>query len=175
MNQQRNPNSLRNLKPAWPAGQSGNPSGINRKRPYTDEYLSVSQSPAPPELIAKLNRQFKTPILSENATWAQLHVANLFLQVVLNGDVTAQKEIADRIEGRAPQRLDLVAMERKEVTIKVVHDTALPRDVREDEFLIRQLDSLIERSNDEEIKQAAAVLALLLRQNVEGKIEGESM
>lgn len=135
----------------------------------------MSQSPAPAEMIAKLNRQFKTPILSENATWAQLHVANLFLQVVLNGDVTAQKEIADRIEGRAPQRLDSVAMERQEVTIRMVEDPPLPPiQGREDELLIRQLEDLIERSNDEEIKQEASVLLRLLRQKVKGKIDGES-
>jgi hypothetical protein len=130
----------------------------------------MSQSPAPAELIAKLNRQFKTPVLSENATWAKLHVTNLFLQ----GDVTAVKEIADRIEGRPQRRVDSVGMERQEITIRVEEDDPLVRKGCEDEFLIRRLDTLIEYSNDEEIKQAASALAVLLRQRVNGKIDGES-
>jgi hypothetical protein len=174
MNQKRNQNSLRNLKPPWRAGQTGNPSGINRKRPYTDEYLSMSQSPAPAELIAKLNRQFKTPFLSENATWAQVHVTSLFLQVVLKGDVTALREIADRIEGRPPQRLDPVSMERQEISFRVVEEDPQVRQGRENEYLTRHLDMLVERSNDEEIKQAASALALLMRQRVNAKIDGES-
>jgi hypothetical protein len=174
MNQKPNQRSLRNLKPPWRAGQSGNPSGINRKRPYTDEYYNLSQSPAPAELIAKLNRQFKTPVLSESATWAQLQAASVFLQPVLNGDVTALKEIADRIEGRPPQRLDPVSMERQEITILVKEDDPLVPQGCGDEFLIRHLDMLVERTNDEEIKQAASALALLLRQKANGKIDGKS-
>jgi hypothetical protein len=162
MNHKINQNSLRNLKPPWPAGQSGNPSGINRKRPYTDEYLRMSQSPAPPELIAKFNRRFKTPILPENATWAQLHANELFLKGA-KGDVTALKEIADRIEGRPPQRPDLVGMERQEVTILVKQEQMPGRQGREHEFLTRQLDTLVDRSNNEETKQPASA-----------KIDGES-
>ena len=101
-------------------------------------------------------------------------MASLFLQVVLKGDVTALKEIADRIEGRPPQRLDLVGVERQEITIRVEEEDPQVRQGREDEFLIRRLDILVEHSNDEEIKHAAAALALLLRQKVSGKIDGKS-
>jgi hypothetical protein len=172
MNQKRNPNSLRNLKPAWQVGQSGNPSGINRKRPYTDEYLNMSESPAPPELIAKLNRQFKMRIISENATWAQLHVTRMFLQVVLKGDVPALKEIADRIEGRPRQRVDSVGVEHQEITIRVEEDDPLVPGGHE--YLIRHLVFLVEQSNDEEMKQAASALTLLLRRKVQGKIDDKA-
>src|SRR5258708_363391 len=121
------PNSLRNLRPPWRPGQAPNPQGINKKRPFSDRYAEMGQAQAPIELIQKLNKQFGKPVLSENCSWCELVTARAYLSVVLRGDTNMLREIADRVEGRAPQRLDLAIPAHSEVTLKVVYDTATPK------------------------------------------------
>jgi hypothetical protein len=163
------PNSLRNLKP-WRPGQVPNPEGVNRKRPFSDRYAEMSETRAPIEWIRKVNRQFGKPIVSEDATWATLLTARAFLQVYLRGDVNMLREIADRVEGKAPQRLDLAIPAHTEVTLKVVHDVATPKR-RPDRAaiegsLFNSVVALIEGaddSEDENFLTAAANLALMLK------------
>jgi hypothetical protein len=44
------------------------------------------------------------------------------MDALMEGGTKAAKEIADRIEGKSPQRMEITGPERKEVTIRVVHD-----------------------------------------------------
>ncbi|MGB7283316.1 MAG: hypothetical protein WBE13_13720 [Candidatus Acidiferrum sp.] len=123
----------------------------------------MAESPAPPEYIAKINKQFKTPILPEGSTWAALTTARLYAQIVVRGDVNALKEIVDRVEGRAPNRLDLMADTRQEITINVVEDEPLfPRN-QTAEILFAHCRKLVETADDPQVMEAAAALALVLR------------
>jgi hypothetical protein len=163
MNRKPHPNSLRNLRQPWRPGESGNPEGKNIRRPFTDRYHMMSQAAAPPELIRKVNAQFKTPILAEGSSWAALTTARLYLQIVMKGDVNALREIVDRVEGKAPNRLDLMGMERQEITIRVVEDSPVARQGRASEVLFESLVNLVKTSPDEKIMAAAGKLALLLK------------
>src|SRR5258708_2697492 len=120
------PNSLRNLRPAWKPGQAPNPQGINKKRPFSDSYAMLGETQAPIELIQKVNKEFGKPVLAENCSWCELVTARAYLSVFLRGDTNMLREIADRVEGKAPQRLDLGIPPRTEVTFKLVHERETP-------------------------------------------------
>jgi hypothetical protein len=115
-----NPNSRKNLKPVQ-KGEVRNPKGINRKRPYTDRMFAHGE-----ELLAnsadglKLLRKYG---LSKDTgwTWADLAIHNLLMRAA-RGEVREIKELADRIEGKSPERLEITGPERKEITIRIKHD-----------------------------------------------------
>lgn len=114
-----NPKSLANLMPPVKKGEVRNPLGINRKRPYTDRMFAHSeellrQSKAGEKIRKKLQ-------LPETATWADAAIRQLNIKAA-DGDIPAIKEQADRIEGKAPERLEITGPERKEITIRVIHE-----------------------------------------------------
>jgi hypothetical protein len=166
------PNSMKNLRRPWRPGETGNPSGINRKRPYTDRLHEVAERLLPAELRAKINgaleRQFgKKDLLPPTATYADAECLRIHLNVIMKGDVNAAAFISDRIEGKPPNRLDLIGHERQEITIRVVEDPPLQlsRD-RAEGILFRDIVALIERSNDnedEDFLTKAAELAQLIK------------
>ena len=181
----QNPNSLRNLRPLQP-GQTANPTGINRrKRPYTDRLLDQAEARLPEELRAKFNSSFekqfgKPDMLPQGTTYADAEVLRLHLNTILKGDVASAAFISDRIEGKPPNRLDLVGHERQEVTIRVVHDAAAPKTKRRPDraaievSLFANVLSLIEGaedSEDENFLTKAAELAQMIkaRANQRGK------
>jgi hypothetical protein len=156
------PNSRRNLRP-WKPGDVPNPEGKNSAHPFTSRYKRMSEAPAPAELIAKVNKEFKTPILPPGSSWAALTTARLYLQIVIKGDVNALKEIVDRVEGKAPNRLDLMTDMHQEITFKVVEEEPIfPRN-RTAEILFSHCKKLVEVADDPEVMEAAAALALILR------------
>lgn len=110
--------SLANLKPAKP-GEVRNPLGINRKRPYTDRMYQKSET-----LLAlskwgeKKRKELELPL---TATWADAAIEELNRKAA-NGDIQAIKEQADRIEGKAPERLEISGPEKKEITVRIIHD-----------------------------------------------------
>ena len=59
--------------------------------------------------------------LPETATWADASTLELAIKAG-NGDIPAIKEMADRIEGKAPERLEISGPERKEIVIRLIHD-----------------------------------------------------
>jgi hypothetical protein len=123
----------------------------------------MSETPAPSELIAKVNKEFKLPILPPGSTWAALTTARLYLQIVIKGDVNALKEIVDRVEGKAPNRLDLMATTHNDVTIRVVEaQPTLPRN-RASQIMFAYCREIVEKSDDPEIMEMATAFALLLR------------
>jgi len=178
MNTKRNPNSLKNLREPWRPGQSGNPSG-NRKRPYTDRLLDQAEARLPEELRAKFNDSFKkqfgkSDMLPPGVTYADVEVLRLHLNVLLKGDVAAASFISDRIEGKPPNRLDLVGHERQEITIRLVEDAPLapPGRDRVEAMIFRDVIALIEQSEDSEDEQfltTAAALAQMIKQRAKQK------
>ena len=175
----RHPNSLRNLRPLQP-GQTANPKGINRKRPYTDRLHEVAEKTLPEEMRLKINSAFEKQFGAKNVmpagtTYADAEVLRLHLNVIMKGDTSAATFIADRIEGRPPNRLDLIGHERQEITIKLVEDPPLPlaSGDRVEANLFRDIVALIERSNDDEDEgflTKAAEFARLIKVRAERKV-----
>jgi len=79
--------SLANLKPAWPKGISGNPSGRPRK-PITEAYADIADQ--------------KYPGDPEGRTYAQL-IAEGQCKAAIKGKTDAAREIREALEGKTPQ------------------------------------------------------------------------
>jgi hypothetical protein len=116
----KHPNSLAALGPTKiKAGEVRNPLGINRKRPYSDRHNERAEDPIPEMIRLKLNRRAKTEVLKAGATWADGEVLNLHLRAALDSDVKPIQEITNRIEGKPPQRMEIVGTQRTEITVNV--------------------------------------------------------
>jgi hypothetical protein len=122
-----NPNSRANLKPAR-CGEVRNPSGINRKRPISDRYAELSEEPLSLNLIQRFNRRWKAKLLFPGDSYARGAVMGIMMDAIFGGDVAAQREMREAIEGKAPQRLEIGARPRTEVTVRVVYDRS-PKNV----------------------------------------------
>ena len=116
-----NPNSRKNLKPVK-KGQVLNPLGINRKRPFTDRISQHSE-----ELLSasKEGEQIRRALnLAPDATFADAAVKRLMREAI-KGNVRAFGEMADRTEGKAPQRIELGIDGGLQITVKHIGS---PRD-----------------------------------------------
>jgi hypothetical protein len=82
--------NTQNLKP-WKQGQSGNPGGRPRTKPVTAELERMLEQEAP---------------AANGRTWAAV-IAEALLKKARKGDVRAIAELANRIEGKSRQTLDL--------------------------------------------------------------------
>src|SRR5216684_1564167 len=138
------PNSLRNLRAPWKPGEVPNPKGVNRKRPYTDRLLDQAEARLPEEMRLKFNDSFekqfgKKDMLPPGTTYADAEVLRIHLNTILKGDVASASFISDRIEGKPPNRLDLIGHERQEITFKVVHEQASPYRDRIEGVLFRDI------------------------------------
>ena len=118
----QHPNSRAKLKPIKP-GEVRNPLGINRKRPYTDRMYAHSEQLL---CLSKWGEKKRKSLdLPEAATWADAAIEELNRKAA-DGDLAAIKEQADRIEGKAPERLEITGPERKEITIRLIHENKKP-------------------------------------------------
>lgn len=81
---------IQNLKP-WKPGQSGNPGGRPKSKPLTDELLRFLEQEAPK---------------GKGQTWASL-IAEALVKKARRGDVRAITELANRIEGKPRQAVEL--------------------------------------------------------------------
>lgn len=113
------PRSLANLRPPWKPGDIPNAAGINKKRPFSDEMWQASAEAVPEILVRKFNKKAGAPLLRVGDTWARAVAVRLCFEASMQGLVKAVKEMADRIEGKPPQRLEITGAERKEVTLVV--------------------------------------------------------
>jgi len=86
-----NPRSLKNLRRPWKKGESGNPSG-RPKRLLTDAYTAQ---------LARVKDGDR-----QHRTYAQL-IAEAQIKQAINGNTMAAKEIADRVEGKARQAVEV--------------------------------------------------------------------
>jgi hypothetical protein len=119
-NRGKNPNSLANLKPAK-KGEVRNPVGINSKRPFSDYYFFRAEEVVPEPWRKRLNKDAGGPLIPKGATWGEADSRRLHLEAA-KGNVNAIRELADRVEGKAPQRLEITGPVRKEVTLRVVYE-----------------------------------------------------
>jgi hypothetical protein len=92
-----NPKSLANLRPRKVGDPPLNPTGINRKRPFTDRLQVHSEI-----LLGKSEYGEKLRVklaLPQNATWADAAIAELMRRAA-SGDLQSIREVIDRIEGK---------------------------------------------------------------------------
>jgi hypothetical protein len=116
------PRDTSGLMPPWKPGQSGNPGGRPKKRPVTDEYFQILGETVPEELRTKINRQFKQELLPPGSTWARAGALRRAIDSLIEGGHMASKEMREATEGKAPMWLEIRGVEKREITIKVIHD-----------------------------------------------------
>jgi hypothetical protein len=90
-----NPNSLANLKPRYAKGESGNPGGKPPKAVCITSWLKEYA-----------DRNSTIQIDSKNLTFAQAAALSLWRNAA-KGEVNSYNVIADRIEGKAMQAIEL--------------------------------------------------------------------
>jgi hypothetical protein len=115
-----NPNpDMTGLRP-WRKGQSGNPKGRPVTRPITMRLVKMLEERLPEDIRKKLG-------LPKKATWADAMIRRAVAEAV-TGNIAAMNSIADRVEGSAPRRLELVTPEDKEVKIRIVYEDSSKED-----------------------------------------------
>ncbi len=83
-------------------GRSGNPSGRPKKSPISDRYAAVAELPCPEYLLGALKlTEAEKPAIK---TYGDALVLSQF-RAGIKGKTDAAREIADRLEGRAAQRV----------------------------------------------------------------------
>ncbi len=75
----------------WQPGESGNPGGRQKHRPYRDALRME---------LAAYENGLPVPEVPENSLRA---IARAHIRSAANGDITAIDKLADRIEGKVPQ------------------------------------------------------------------------
>jgi Family of unknown function (DUF5681) len=83
----------------WKPGQSGNPTGRPRKTPVSDAYAKHVGKRLPDEIRLRLR-------LPKGATWADAMALGQ-LRSAVKGKTDAAREIADRVDGKAMQLVEL--------------------------------------------------------------------
>lgn len=98
----------------WRKGQpSPNPTGRPKRAPISDAYASHLGEPLPDEIRSRLK-------LPDGATWANA-IALGQIRSALKGNTVAAKEIADRVEGRVRQPVEVATPEGGEIRVEIVH------------------------------------------------------
>lgn len=109
-----NPVSLANLKP-FPVGRSGNPQG----RPKGSRNVSTSLINALDDLAPDLivDKDFVRAFCNgrKSITVADAIAARLIHEALVNGESWAFRELLDRCEGKAPQKLEIEATHARSV------------------------------------------------------------
>src|SRR2546423_1749008 len=116
--------SLANLKP-YRAGESGNPGGRPRKRPQSEASDDLLRSTIPEVLRTSMNKGMGNDVLKKGATWADA-IAYGLARKAIAGDAAAAKELADRVEGKPTQRIELTRTEDCTPEFVVVYATQIP-------------------------------------------------
>jgi hypothetical protein len=111
----------RNLLPARRKYRSGNLSGSPQTLPFSNALREMLEQPVPSGMRKILNRELRID-LRPGACFVDAMVLAIFAKAV-TGDVSAIKEITDRVEGRAGKRDEFSA--QPEVKIRVVYDSPI--------------------------------------------------
>ena len=90
--------------------QPGHPGGPGRprKRPMTDRYFELAETPFPEKLRKRLEKNLGVPV-PIGCTWADaLAISSGAAALATKASGTlARKEMADRMEGKAAQRVEV--------------------------------------------------------------------
>ena len=108
-------------------GESGNPSGINHRQPYSEAMRAMAGEPVREPLRGMMNCQLRAVVqrwirrsdllelgLRElpdfhppGVTWARANALRRHLRAVIGGDIRDAIEIREAVEGRATQRIEV--------------------------------------------------------------------
>jgi hypothetical protein len=119
------PNSLANLKPPFgPDNPPPKSPGAPRKRPLTEAYDDWLREPVSPAHLLKLREEgIRVRPGMTNADMVALAQGNQ----AIRGNTAAAKEMGDRVEGKAMQRIELTGLpENRQPEFVVVYATAVP-------------------------------------------------
>ena len=114
---------LKNLRPPWKPGESGNPNGRPRKRPLSEAYDDWLRQPVSPDQVLKLREQ--GVLLPEETTNADM-VALAQGREAMTGNTIAAKEMREAVEGKATQRFELSRTNDRAPEFLVVYANAVP-------------------------------------------------
>jgi len=123
----------------WKPGQSGNPSGRPKRLPITDRYGVIAELPAPDYLLAAL--RLSEAEKREIKTYGDALALSQF-RAGIKGKTEPAREIADRLEGRARQPVEVSGPEGGPLDVQFMTDEQL--DAR-----IRELLALVEKETNE--------------------------
>ena len=98
--------SLANLKPFEP-GRSGNPGGRPKKRPLSDRYAELLESPLPEKVRKAMDPTGET--LRPGSTWGDGIALAAARESIQKGGWSARKDVREAVEGRSVQRIELGA------------------------------------------------------------------
>lgn len=109
-------NANPNTSTRFQIGNPGNPNAIGRprKRPVTEAHDDLLRLQVPQDIALAMRKYGLKP----NATWADAISLGLARQAIA-GNVAAAKELTDRVEGKATQRIELLSHEDRSVEITV--------------------------------------------------------
>jgi hypothetical protein len=88
-----------NLRP-WKPGQSGNPAGRPRKRPISQAYDDLVQTPVPVAVARAMK-------IKPGSLWCEAIAIAAAREAISRGGTLSRKEIREAIEGKATQRIEL--------------------------------------------------------------------
>lgn len=89
-------------------GPSPNPSGRPKKLPITEAYAKLAEKPVPEVIRVSMNKKLRHEVLHKGATWSQANALAQFINAIAKANVRAASEIADRLEGKARQTIDVL-------------------------------------------------------------------
>ena len=99
---------MRNLKPPWPKGVSGNPKGPLPKKRMQQALEKLADSVYPVEVLPEGMRRRLDIRLGRKYTWADVAARYLFLGLMTGkgGIAACFREMADRLDGRVVLQLE---------------------------------------------------------------------
>lgn len=96
--------------------------GRRKKLPMTEAYEKIAHARIPEKIRITINKRLGVNVLSERSTWAEANAVRQFIEGAVSGNTKASAEIANRLEGKPRQ------------TIDVLHGTDDPLSALLDEF-----------------------------------------
>jgi hypothetical protein len=112
----------------WKPGQPGNPTRRPRKLPITDRYATVAELQVPDNLLAAL--KLSEAEKQEIKTYGDALALNQF-RAAIKGKTEAAREIANRLEGRARQAVEVSGPEGGPVDLQYMTDGEIDARIRE--------------------------------------------
>ena len=112
----------------WKPGHSGNPAGRPKKLPITDRYAAVAELPVPDNLLTAL--RLREAEKSAIKTYGDALVLSQF-RAGNKGKTEPAREIADRLEGRARQAVEVSGPEGKPIDVTFMSEEQLDARINE--------------------------------------------
>ena len=103
-----NPKSLKNLRPPFKKGQSGNPRGGQLHNPFRRALanLTIEEFAKVIELVMTTDIEGLERMAEDRTLSAlQMGVARAFLKSVKDGDISTMNEISERVIGKVPDQV----------------------------------------------------------------------